>query len=429
MLKRIFFFSFLLLFVPACLVNFSGVNTSYHGFPSIGSDTVPADSEYFYIDLDPEAYEANNQKVPLYDINTTEEYDDAETRDSPSNCEIRYIPVAEGEKRRSSETKVCILEIPEWEYIVKDLHITYNFPAGMCEFTTVSLPWHFNYPVYPGPVVRTCEDDPDTENVTESGFYCTAEENPGIPTCDGETCYEQEDDLCPGGPGDPICCYGGEREASGDPWLPERTCFGGPGLIASRFSEKYEFFKWHVQASPEYGFRQTISFRSLLSFTGRVPTSVLHANYLEEWDRAPSDLDNLNRSTFPAFLRQSESTFPYAPRLFFEFACFDGGGEEPHRIFLMIREWNTLEEFKSFYLASGNPDDGDPDIEGAEGRDCDYEDRTTLNDSYASRCNDLLDFDDLLGCDGSIYPALCDYFVQNNEIYPRFPYDSDDTGF
>ena len=391
--------------------------------PSVGSDSAPSDSEYFYVDLDADAYESNNKRVPLYDINTTEEYGDAALRESPSNCEIEHIPVAGGEERRSTDTMICILDIPEWEYIVNDLHLVYNFPEGMCEYTTVALPWHFNYPIFQGPVVRACEDDPSTENVTEAGYRCSTE---GISTCDG-TCYEQEDDLCPGGDGDPICCYGGEREATGESWRPERECFGGPGLVASRFSEGNRFLLRHIQDSPDHGFRQTLSLKNLLSFSDRIPTSVLHSNYLENLDQSTDNLENLSRGDLPDFLKRSDSGFPYAPRLFFDFSCYDAAGERLHQIFLMIREWNTVEEFEAFYFASGNPDDGDPDVEGSEGRECEYEDRISVNEDYTNHCNDLLDFDDLSSCDTHLYPVLCQYVTQDNNLYPRFPYQEVDN--
>ena len=422
MLKKRLFFLFPFLFVSACYVNLTGVDSIWHSFSSVGSDYAPSDSEYFYVDLDASAYESNSEKVPLYDINTTEEYGDAALRDSPSNCEIEHIPVEGGRERRSTDTMVCILDIPEWEYIVKDLHLIYNFPEGMCEYTSVALPWHFNYPIFRGPVVRACEDNPNTEDEEESGYRCNTS---GIPTCDG-TCYEQEEDLCPGGDGDPICCYGGEKEATGESWRPERECFGGPGLIASRFSDGNSFLLHHIQHSPDQGFRQTLTLKNLLSFTYRIPTSAPHANYLRGMDQSTDNLGSLSRNNLPAFLQRSASGFPYAPRLFFDFSCYDEAGERLHQIFLMIREWNTVEEFESFYFASGNPDDGDPDVEGLEGRECEYEDRISLSDDYASQCNDLLDLDDISSCDSRIHPVLCQYFVQGNNIYPRFPYEGDE---
>ena len=58
--------------------------------------------------------------------------------------------------------------------------------------------------------------------------------------------------------------------------------------------------------------------------------------------------------------------------------CIDSAGEVLHKLQLMVREWNTHEEFLSFYQAGGT-EDADPDVggydrlEGIEGEDCDYE--------------------------------------------------------
>ena len=155
--------------MPACYFNLTGVNSSYIGLTSMGSQA-PADSEFFYIDLDVDTYESNDEKAPEYEMSTTENYGDALSRDSRSNCEIEYIPHEEGEERPFSETILCILDVAEFEFSVKNFHIVYNFPDGMCEYTTVALPWHFNYPISQGPVVEACEDNPDTEDEEESGL-------------------------------------------------------------------------------------------------------------------------------------------------------------------------------------------------------------------------------------------------------------------
>lgn len=419
MLKKRFFFLFPLLFTSACYVNLTGVDSIWHGFPSVGSDSAPSDSESFYVDLDPEAYKKDGEHMPSYDINTTTEYGDSAFRESPSNCEIKHTPIGEGGGRHSTDTMVCILGIPEWGFILKDLHLVYNFPAGMCEYTSVALPWHFNYPLSPGPVVEACQDDPGTENVVESGYRCN---NSEISTCDG-TCYEKEEDLCPGGDGGPICCHGGERKTTGERWMPERECFGGPGLIASKFSEGNGFLFRHVQPSSQ-GIKQTLSFKSLSSFTNLTPTSAPYANYLKVLDQPLDNLKDFNRNSLPVFLQQS-AYFPYAPRLFFEFVCYDEAVEPLHKTLLQIEEWNTPVEIASFVLTSGNPDDANPDVEGIEKKECENETGIAgiffLSEEHV--CNDLLDLDDLSSCDSRIPPVLCKYFAQDG--YPRFPYKED----
>ena len=75
---------------------------------------------------------------------------------------------------------------------------------------------------------------------------------------------------------------------------------------------------------------------------------------------------------------------------FLTWSCLDNAKETKHRIHLLIREWNTQEEFNDF-KEGGN---GDPDTGGTEGNDCDYYQN---NDDNFSECNDLQDADDPRG--------------------------------
>ena len=394
-IKKYLFLLLSILFLPACFFNTSGVNTMF-SLPSVGSDFAPADSELFYIDLDVDRYESNKENVPYYEISTTEEYGDSIIRKSPSNCEIEHIPSDDKTDRVSTETIICILDVPEFEFMVRDLHLIYNFPEGMCEDTAVALPWHFNYPIYRGPVVEECGggdsgDDPDAEE--ESGYRCNTQ---GLSTCNG-TCYENEEDLCPHDEGGPICCSGGEQ-SSGEAWEPDREkCFGGPGPAVKQ-SDFKPFENIFIQALPDGGLRRTISLTQLLELS-LSPSNVSHANYLKDLDRPPGDLSKVKRSTLPVFLQRS--SYEYPPRLFFQFACLDSAGEVLHEILLLIREWNTFEEFIAFH-DSGGRDEGDPDVEGDEGEDCVDENRLNV-DNRSHRCNDLNDLEDY---SSSQYPKV-----------------------
>ena len=100
---------------------------------------------------------------------------------------------------------------------------------------------------------------------------------------------------------------------------------------------------------------------------------------------------------------QQMLAYPY-----FTLECQDSNFEALHRVHLIIREWNTLEEFLSFQDSDGRS--GDPDLEGTEGADCDYYEPDEFNNN---NCNDLHDLDDIievvkdtrrhLGCQG--YPC------------------------
>ena len=214
-----------------------------------------------------------------------------------------------------------------------------------------------------------------------------------LDTCDN-TCYEDENDLCPGDDGEPPCCVGGEKE-DGTEWEPHPECFGGPGTISPQFpafqGNESVVHAQYVTALPEGGLRQTISLDHLTSFNGaKDKTTAPHANYLRKLDVLPEDLEKLNRNDLPVFLQRS--VYEYPPRLFFKFSCLDGADEVIHQILLMIREWNTWEELKTFIESAGGNERSDPDVEGREGPDCAYEERPTVGEQ--SLCNDESDLDD-----------------------------------
>ncbi len=83
------------------------------------------------------------------------------------------------------------------------------------------------------------------------------------------------------------------------------------------------------------------------------------------------------------------------------FECKDQAYEVKHRIHLIIREWNSTEEFKDF--KSGGT--GDPDVAGKAGDDCEYyEDGDyKLEDGT---CNDMMDVEDWTATCGDKYPKL-----------------------
>ena len=357
---------------------------SFIGLTSMGSYYPPADLDFFYVDLDVEAYESNYEIAPLYVINTTEHYGASMSRDSLSNCEIEYFPYEEGKERHPTESLICILDVEESEFQYKDFHISYNVPEGMCKYTSVALPWHFNYPIHKGPVVELCKDDPNTK-AEETGYRCS---NQDISTCNG-TCYKNENALCPGGTGGPSCCVGGKK-GDGTNWEPHPECFGGPGTISPQFPI---FQGNHITALPKGGSRQTISLSNSLSFNNKQRTTAPYVNYLKKLDVVPEDLKTLSRNELPVFLQHS--IYEHSPRLFFEFSCLDNSLEVLHQILLMVREWNTFEEFKAFYDSGGSDENRTPDMEGQEGtRSCAYEETRIVDDDKYHKCNDQKDLAD-----------------------------------
>ena len=436
--KFILSFSFIAL-LSACGIG-GGVSPIYN-LPSMGEDSAPSDSEYFYIDLEVDKYKSSGELVPFYEISTTTEYGDAEERDSLSNCEI-YYEKPEGdeaeEKIASDENLICILDLLEYEFMVKDIHLVYNFPEGMCDYIRFSLPWHFNHEILPGPIVNKCTGHPGTD---EEGNPTEGKEGLCQVNSDGEctpclTEDVEEEDFC--SPSDSIgdtvirCCSGGSKE-DGAEWKPDIQCFGGPSLIAELEGGEKEFYEGVIEESPEGGLRQGITLPDLVSIngaesyvnnlTGITSVSSPFVNYLKALDRSPDKLTGVRRDSLPDFLQKSPH-YDYRPELFFQFTCLDSAGDTLHKILLMIREWNTYAEFKEFYNAGGD-DSADPDVEGTEGSDCDYEDFSTL-DGEVEPCNDLLDLDDIENCQNYAWCSVFDkpslVFEGERAIYPRIRY-------
>ena len=74
-------------------------------------------------------------------------------------------------------------------------------------------------------------------------------------------------------------------------------------------------------------------------------------------------------------------------------SCMNHAYERKHRIHLVIREWNTQQEFKRFVESKGSR--GDSDIAGLEGSFCEYYEADEENILQRdTNCNDFYDADD-----------------------------------
>ncbi len=416
-LKQAFVLLFLLLAPSACYFSWSGGGGLLgQSLPSYGGDFAPSDSNYFYIDLDVDKYDDDLEIENFYEISTTEDYGSSADRDSPSNCEIEYIPYEEGDEgEETSETLICILDVPEWLFTLQDLNLSVNVPEGMCSSIAWSLPWHFNFPIIKGPSSIKCPVEVGEES---KDLYCASTTNTGSKECPSNasetTCYEKEADLCASSRGAPKCCYGGEKE-DGKKWKPDPRCFGGPALYATFAGQSIadSFYKRHLTEAPQdtEGFQLELTIPSLI---GGIPGnsgelgSLPYANYLNALDGPAEDLEDIYSGALPLFAREEGSIndriYNHIPNLFFKFACLDGAGEVLHELLLMIREWNTMEEFVSFWEdEDGGNDSADPDVTGDEGDECEYEQR--FNSSGAPEpCNDWLDLDDI--AEDRDYPGI-----------------------
>ena len=437
--------------------------------PSVGSDTSPPNSTFFYIDLDEEYYDRQGVEAPLYEISTTEEYGDALERDSVSNCEIEHIAI--DDTSQESESKTCILDVMEQELFLSSLPLVYNVPANMCTNVYVTIPWHYNYQAGRGPLAvtectetRGSGEDEEEETFfcalggiaqgvnrfafrktiggnfdcnnnleTSANAFCSDLELPNGCLGTGLRCAEEEEDLCafnyssPDGEGQISCCFGNyyvdgeaKRWQSGE----LTDCLGGPGRTSWDTRDQDGFPTGHSHYVLEDGLRETIEIASIESTLGvHGSGSIPVANYLKILDQAPEDLREVDRAAdLPGFYRTPAGAprLSYRPNLFFAVQCLDQAGEILHELRLAIREWNTYANFARFY-ASGGEEEEDPDVpelgtssdkRGEEGEDCEYENRKVISEftSAVELCNDFLDFNDYIGSDegapANLFPRL-----------------------
>jgi len=93
----------------------------------------------------------------------------------------------------------------------------------------------------------------------------------------------------------------------------------------------------------------------------------------------------------PTFPNNHPPTILPSGEPYMRFTCLDTAHEVRHQILLVVREWNSRAEFIDFHDSDGRQ--GDPDVEGTEGSDCDYYEPSESN--QFTDCNDVIDVDDL----------------------------------
>ena len=424
-----------------------GDGAYFNQFASVGSDSERSDSDFFYIDLNKSHYKTSGTPEPLYEISTTEEYGDSDERSSVSNCELEHDPDNE-DYEDPTEDIMCIMDIMEQDFYTgatslaassdqgRNLVLTYNVPSGMCSMVTISPSWHYNQKIGTGArYIFECEKETEAASEDESAetvsYACVSNISttcPSVPRdgidddvycsstldiADAQSCKVSipgisveafnKEDIGLGN-----CCFGSYFDKEGQESSFEgdfNSCIGGPArhswdLKGTLTYGNIEFEGVPAVAViqvPEEGLRQDIAIKSLLGVT-QTRSSIPITNYLEEFDVNAEDLKKVDREDTPQMFqyqigKQGESSVFISPEPnpLWTFSCLDPAGDLVHRMHLMIREWNTYEEFIEFYEDGGN-DDNDPDITGEEGDDCAYEDRELLG--RTSPCNDFYDLED-----------------------------------
>ena len=405
-------------------------SAGYSALPSVEFNSVEeSDSNWFYIDLDEEYYRRNsNIALPLYEISTTEEYGDSAQpdRESVSNCEIEYDPDLDFTDNAKKDI-YCILDMMEQDLYLHKVALVYNVPKGMCNYTVVRPPWHFNQNFGPGPTrlikctinKRTgTDDDGQAECDEREGYFdasscpegteeCTSN-SPAVSKFPGEKENLQEFcgayDLTKLKLGN--CCFGNYSvydSNGGDPveqgkWPGElKNCIGGFARTSWEAYDESGNPIPEIQHAAQDGYRAKKEIGSIYDVTGGLlGFSMPSANYIKSLDVAASRVqsrlnelweDNKSKGAF-----RKSAIFPrHPPWPFFSVECKDSGGEVVAALHLSVKEWNTREQFEEFYHSKGGDERADPDVDGREGRNCEYEEDRL---STESECNDFLDLDD-----------------------------------
>lgn len=393
------------LMLTGCTFGYGGWST--HSLPSAGEDTAPPDEEFMYLDLDEDYYGSLGVEPPLYEINTTEEYGDSQRRKSVSNCEILY-----DEEEPASPELICILDYMEGEFLLHDLSFYLNIPKGMCHFLKTTPAWHYDRPMGVGPASITHSKVPETpaEGEEQTDRYCVTET---------DRCAEDSNDierLCPyihvRNRERVNCCLGnynitGETTEESTPWGGDaRQCIGGPGRTSwDHYDDDTGFPIALAEYVLEDGLRRTFNIRNLIEVALGGTRSTPIANYMEILDKPAEDIQS-DTISLPVFLRPPLENGVPEGNPFYTFTCSDSADDILQRIRLLIREWNTYEEFMDHYESGGKDESADPDVEGIEGDDCPYENRNLFNQrTHWSECNDYLDLDDILDLGSDIYPV------------------------
>ena len=339
--------------------------------------------------------------------------------------------------QESSEDIFCQLEKIEGDLWAHDTLVEYNVPPGMCDYLSLQVPWHFNQNAGYGPrYVSKCEEitpsHSDEENEETEDKYCIGQSCPSgcrTGSC-GSNCATQVEDLC----GYDLshtddfanCCIGdyevsGEDQSDGSWGESLAQCLGGLGRINWNVRDKLGIPQLLMHSVEKDGYIDTYEIPSIESFydggfietNGISGPSFAVANYYEDIEEF--NLGNLPKlyeteAPYRIVLDQSGRSIriqqPYrgGSSLLFKgypyltWSCLDNAHEVIHRIHLIIREWNTEEEFNKFVESNGSR--GDPDVGGEEGTDCEYyslPDHITGvdRDTFAFRaCDDAADLDD-----------------------------------
>ena len=341
------------------------------------------------------------------------------------------IPV----EQESTEDLYCIMDVMEGDLWFHNIVLEYNVPEEMCDYLDFDVPWHFNQRVGEGPPTiyqcnrGRCVGSGDDVSLETETIYClntcgslltgactdnnqevTVGCSSGISVDDPQKFCgildQSENDLA-------NCCLGEYTLNSGETisevnWGGNvNDCIGGLGRTSWDAFNHEGLPIGTTAPTLKDGYRNTYEIPALIdkydgrknNYLTRLPTFIT-ANY---WTDAENKDSASNKPDFyiaPQTLTEFEgATYltpyigaPHGGHPYLTWSCLDKAREIKHRIHLLIREWNTQEEYNSYKETEGSR--GDPDVGGSEGTECDYyesEEASVLKDTA---CNDFTDIDD-----------------------------------
>ncbi len=423
--------------LSSCGGAFLNSTSLFSSLPSVEgeSNNIPS-KDFFYIKIS-EAYYRGTHGFDLLD------YEMYESTNGPGyDCKISV------NEESSTADMYCMFDVLEGDLFFHKLEFEYNAPPGMCDYVFFKTHWHYNQKSGYGPLevykkkklkpvrrycpVRQtsdlchgdCKEGNDTNpnnsdcNIEDGEEYCLGRSATSI---DEETCEDTASELCKynnthSEDEGENCCIGEynlydveksttEPENEGISWGGNlRECIGGLGRFAG--GEGGHTPDGHPSIlieNSKAGLRKTYEIPAIIDSLvtkrkvrkckdGFHPKkkSFVTANY---WTGIEDGTDT------PQFYKPDNTHYDYHPEVrpksgypYITFACKDQAHEIKHRIHLIIREWNSQEEFRDFKESQG--DSGDPDVVGEAGGDCDYYEHEEDYDEENRKCNDMQDVDD-----------------------------------
>ena len=370
----------------------------FSNLPSWDSgSTAIANDKFFYIRVKRNDNTGNSLPFALYELEGG----------YGTDCKI---PI----DQESSEDVFCMLDKMEGDLWAHPTIIEYNAPPRMCEYIAFSTHWHWNQNAGTGPsTVYKCTEE-GSEDTESKECYCLDECTATTHSCSRPDCSEKAEGLCAYNEEAKAdenddnslanCCIGTYNVTGGEnnqKWGGNlQNCIGGLGRISWDAHNKIGIPITKVVSAEKDGFVSDYEIPSIDSFydgidsgvikssardrIGVSGTSFVTANYHEDIEDAGSAQPSFyNTSSLHGGSTLSEG-YPYIT-----WACLDGAHEVRHQIHLILREWNSREEFADFIESEGSS--GDPDVTGTEGGNCDYYEQ--VSGAGFSECDDAIDAD------------------------------------